>query len=62
VEAPHRLDRGLAPVLGLVGAPGVVHVNGVDPPREVEPLKEIGELVERQAGEPRRHVNLHFVL
>jgi hypothetical protein len=39
-----------------------VHVNGVDPPREVEPLKEIGELVERQAGEPRRHVNLHFVL
>jgi hypothetical protein len=40
----------------------VVHVDRVDPPREVEPLEEVGELVERQAGEPRRHVSLHFVL
>jgi hypothetical protein len=32
-----------------------VHMDGVDPSSEVEPLQEVGELVERQADEPGWH-------
>jgi hypothetical protein len=58
VEAPHPFDRIQTAVVDMVGAPRVVHVDGIDAPREGEAAEQVFESLERETAKWFRHKDL----
>jgi hypothetical protein len=48
MKPPHRFDSVEAPVLAVIRAPGMVHMDGVNAPPEGETGQEIDKLIEAE--------------